>query len=137
MASTKYTNRILAAQRRRKLRERAIAYLGGECQNAKCRFKGGAAAYDFHHPDPLEKDFTISKKMTSWEKIKPELDKCVLVCANCHRLIHSGELTGFLVDSASCRRWIDDGDDPYDAELDFGAFGDEDVPELVEDELDV
>lgn len=41
--------------------------------------------------DPNEKDFSISFLMSrgkSWENILTELDKCDLVCANCHREIH-------------------------------------------------
>jgi hypothetical protein len=44
----------------------------------------------FHHRDPEGKDFGISRAATlmSWEKIKDELDKCVLLCSNCHAEIH-------------------------------------------------
>ena len=44
--------------------------------------------YDFHHRDPSQKDFSISKNAKSFEKCKQELDKCDLLCANCHRLRH-------------------------------------------------
>jgi len=45
------------------------------------------------HLDPNEKDFGISAKgyTRAWEKVKEELDKCIMVCANCHREIHSEE----------------------------------------------
>ena len=44
----------------------------------------------FHHLDPNEKDFNPSnlKKYKFDDRIKNELDKCILVCANCHREIH-------------------------------------------------
>ena len=45
---------------------------------------------DFHHIDPEAKDFTIADNMTSWERILPELAKCVLLCARCHREVHEG-----------------------------------------------
>jgi hypothetical protein len=45
-------------------------------------------AYDFHHKDPNEKDFMISKQAKSFEAIKAELDKCELLCAVCHRFEH-------------------------------------------------
>ena len=49
-------------------------------------------ALEFHHLDPSQKDFGISSKgyTRSWDKVKEELDKCILVCSNCHREIHSG-----------------------------------------------
>jgi len=55
-------------------------------------------AMDFHHPDPLLKDFSISQRMTSWEAIRKELDKCVLLCATCHREVHDGWHPGYLED---------------------------------------
>ena len=84
-----------AAARRCALKERAIAYLGGACRI--CGYDKWPAAFDFHHLDPMGKDFTISEAMTSWERIKPELDKCELLCANCHREVHDGLHPGYLV----------------------------------------
>ena len=48
-------------------------------------------ALEFHHLTSTKKDFGISSKgyTRSWEKIRAELDKCVLLCANCHREVHS------------------------------------------------
>lgn len=48
---------------------------------------------DFHHCDPDKKDFNISSiPAQSWEKNKTkiikELDKCQILCSNCHRYIH-------------------------------------------------
>lgn len=72
---------------RKKNKERAIEYKGGKCQI--CGYNKCNNALEFHHVDPSKKDFHISKNMNkSWEKIKNEIDKCVLVCANCHREIH-------------------------------------------------
>jgi hypothetical protein len=42
----------------------------------------------FHHLDPTKKDFTIGGKSWSYERLKQEVDKCILVCANCHIEIH-------------------------------------------------
>lgn len=91
-----------ASLRRKALRERAIRYKGGRCQ--VCSYDGCAAAMDFHHTDPWSKDFTISQRMTSFDAIKAELDKCVLVCARCHREIHEGLHPTFLENFDSDRQ---------------------------------
>ena len=48
-------------------------------------------ALEFHHINPKGKDFGIGANgyTKSWEKVKKELDKCVLVCSNCYREIHA------------------------------------------------
>lgn len=47
----------------------------------------------FHHQSPEHKDFGIGNGSTkSWEKIKIELDKCILLCANCHAEEHQIEI---------------------------------------------
>ena len=82
--------RKAVSERRQKLRKMAREYKGDQCQ--LCGYKRYAGALDFHHLDPKKKDFGISVRglTRSWEKIKKEIDKCVLVCANCHREIHAG-----------------------------------------------
>lgn len=77
-------------KRREKLKVMAIAYKGGKCQI--CGYDRYVGALEFHHLDPTQKDFGISAKgyTRSWDKNKQELDKCILVCANCHREIHNG-----------------------------------------------
>lgn len=46
---------------------------------------------DFHHTDPNEKEFGIAESMyRSWTKIVAELEKCIPLCANCHRKLHNG-----------------------------------------------
>ncbi len=76
-------------KRRLKIKEMSIAYLGGKC--SICGYNKYIGALEFHHKDPNQKDFGIGEKgyTRSWEKIKIELDKCILVCANCHREIHN------------------------------------------------
>ena len=67
---------------------KAVEYLGGQC--IICGYNTCYDALDFHHKDPSKKDFTISKgKDKSWDSIIEELDKCVLLCSNCHRELHS------------------------------------------------
>lgn len=76
-------------KRRRELKKNAMEYKGGCCEY--CGYKSIPEVYDFHHLDPKEKDFGISKKgyCHSWEKVKIELDKCVMLCSNCHREEHA------------------------------------------------
>jgi 5-methylcytosine-specific restriction endonuclease McrA len=73
-------------QRRRKIKAKAVEYKGGKCQ--KCGYNKCVSALDFHHIDPTEKDFTISSNSGKWENIKKELDKCELLCKNCHAELH-------------------------------------------------
>ena len=68
-------------------KKKAIEYKGGKC--VKCSYNKYYGALEFHHLDPNEKDMDWDKmRKTSWEKIKKELDKCVLLCSNCHREEH-------------------------------------------------
>lgn len=80
-------NQVIA-RRRKELRDRAVAYLGGSCRI--CGYAGCTAAFDFHHVEVWRKDFTISDRMTTWAAIEPELKKCILLCARCHREVHDG-----------------------------------------------
>lgn len=75
-------------KRRRLLKQKAIDYKGGKCE--KCGYDKCNAALDFHHLDPDTKDFAlgVTGQTRSWERIKAEIDKCILVCSNCHREIH-------------------------------------------------
>lgn len=78
------------AKRRQRVREMAVEYKGGKCQ--MCGYARCMGALEFHHSDPSKKDFGISMNglTRAWTKVKAEVDKCVLVCANCHREIHAG-----------------------------------------------
>lgn len=78
------------ANRRRRLRDMAKKYKGGKCYI--CKYDKCPSALEFHHKDPKIKDFGVSEKgfTRSWDKIKKEVDKCILICANCHREIHAG-----------------------------------------------
>jgi len=45
---------------------------------------------DFHHVDPSKKSFSIGRKRNSIPLIIKEIEKCVCLCANCHRKLHAG-----------------------------------------------
>ena len=76
--------------RKRKL----IEYKGGRCE--RCGYDKCIAALDFHHIDPSEKEFSLGSGHTgtsrSWESVLAEVDKCMLLCANCHRELHYEQL---------------------------------------------
>ncbi len=74
---------------RQRTKLKAIEYMGGSCKT--CGYHKCSRALTFHHLNPYEKDFTISGKSLSWERIKLELDKCILICANCHAEEHEAE----------------------------------------------
>ena len=78
------------AKRRRKIKAMAIAYKGGKCQ--VCGYSKFQGALDLHHLNPKAKEFSIGEKgyTRSWARVKAELDKCILICANCNREVESG-----------------------------------------------
>jgi len=77
-------------RRRKRIRQLALEYKGNRC--AICGYSKCLKALEFHHLISDKKDFGISEKgyTRSWEVIKKELDKCILLCANCHREVHEG-----------------------------------------------
>lgn len=90
-----------SAQRRKRIRENAkkfseqsIAYVESLKEAASCPICGESSpcALDFHHKHNEKKEFIISEGKTSYSlnKLIPEINKCIIVCANCHRKIHAG-----------------------------------------------
>jgi hypothetical protein len=71
---------------RKRTKIKLVEYKGGKCEC--CGYNKSTNVLQFHHKNPEEKDFTIGGKSYSFEKLKIEVDKCILVCANCHIEIH-------------------------------------------------
>ena len=70
-------------------RQRAYDKYGREC--SICGYSRCEAALEWHHLNPLEKDIEPRKVFSrNWESVIRELDKCILLCANCHREAHHG-----------------------------------------------
>jgi len=55
---------------------------------AICGYNTCLAALEFHHVNPKEKNFSISSASIMRKNIASELNKCILLCSNCHREIH-------------------------------------------------
>ena len=86
-------NSCAVAERRLKIKLWAVEYLGGKC--IACGYNRCIQALVFHHINPSEKEFRLSNAANnvSLERYRLELDKCVLLCANCHQEVHAGILT--------------------------------------------
>lgn len=81
---------VLANERNRRLKDKAIKFMGGKCTD--CEGKFHRCVYDFHHTDGM-KEMNPSYALTmKWERAVKELEKCVLLCANCHRMRHFKEV---------------------------------------------
>ncbi len=78
-------------KRCRENKRKAVEYKGGKC--SRCSYDNCLAALEFHHRDPDEKDPNwLHLRSWSLDRIYKELDKCDLVCVNCHREIHYGDI---------------------------------------------
>lgn len=67
---------------------------GGRCKC--CGYNKNLSALEFHHRNANEKEFQIDIRAFSnhsLEKLEKELEKCELLCANCHREYHNSDLT--------------------------------------------
>lgn len=75
-------------------RERKIEIVnikGGSCEI--CGYNKSLAALSFHHLDPSTKKFQLDLRNLSnrkWNNILNELEKCQLLCMNCHAEVHHG-----------------------------------------------
>lgn len=103
-AKNELTNRIKRIQKtlsQRRIRTInqiiIIKELGGSC--ARCGLTYPPPVYDFHHVNPSKKSFRLDKSMFSLklERLRAEAAKCVLLCSNCHRMVHAFNEARFLV----------------------------------------
>lgn len=67
---------------------KCVEYKGGKCEI--CGYFKSICALTFHHINPLFKSFNLSgtNLRKKWETLKEELDKCQLLCSNCHIELH-------------------------------------------------
>ena len=87
-ADRREVNKASVIKRRRENKRLLVEYKGGECE--RCGYNKCIGALEFHHLDPTEKEFPLTGNTNSLVRQKAEADKCILVCANCHREIHNG-----------------------------------------------
>lgn len=67
-----------------------IQYKGGKCMQCGIQLnENNWIIFDFHHVGA--KDFNMAPFTRNMVDLKKEADKCILVCANCHRMIHASE----------------------------------------------
>ena len=80
------TEAVIRTRRNNKIE--LIKYKGGKC--SQCGYdKPVPTVYHFHHLNPEEKEFTIAQYMSrKLETLKKEVDKCILLCGNCHAEMH-------------------------------------------------
>ena len=71
----------------------AIIHLGSKCNTCSISYpEFPYVIFDFHHIEPTTKNFDWDKmKLQSHENLFKELNKCILLCANCHRIKHHTE----------------------------------------------
>lgn len=81
----------LCISRWRERKKKYVLLLGGKCEHCGIELNdSNYAIFDFHHTDPSVKEYVWSKlRLLSDSKIREELSKCILLCSNCHRLVHS------------------------------------------------
>lgn len=75
---------------RERTKQRIIKSMGGCC--GVCNYNACSAALELHHLDPTKKEISLGSVRASpinWDSIVRELRKCVMLCANCHREVHS------------------------------------------------
>ena len=89
---TSIGKRKLVQYRKREL----VAYKGGKCE--RCDEEYHPNVFDFHHHDHTLKKFGVSQAnmQRSWANLLNEVDKCHLLCANCHREVHTFNIQKFI-----------------------------------------
>lgn len=93
---TKNPRSIYIREKVRQRKRDLVKYKGGICERCDGEFHENL--FEFHHHDPTLKSFSISqdKMQLKWERLTAEADKCHLLCANCHRKVHTEQDKHFM-----------------------------------------
>ena len=75
--------------RRMTQKQKAVDKFGDKCLD--CQQSYPICCYDFHHLDTTEKEYSIGNAFNGYSYLDKELEKCVMLCSNCHRLRHYTE----------------------------------------------
>jgi len=89
---------VKVKERAIKIKNELVELFGGKC--LICNYNKCLRALEFHHLNPKEKEFSLSDGK-SIDKMKQELQKCILTCSNCHKEIHTGMHPQYLVSAPS------------------------------------
>ena len=85
-------NKSLTAQRSKEARQRVRKWYNEIMENHSCEKCGESdtVVLEWHHIDPLKKDMSVSDMLSrrGRKTILEEIDKCMCLCANCHRRLH-------------------------------------------------
>lgn len=92
-ASCRIKNRNL------RIKDNLVAYKGGKCE--LCGYDKYAQVLEFHHINPEDKLFNIAQHYNiAYSKLVLEVDKCILLCANCHREQHLSRAIGVVANTS-------------------------------------
>ena len=90
-----YRNKEYYRKKNRRLRQRAKKFIEETKLHLKCAkcSENHIACLEFHHNDPSKKEFNVSALRDTWslERIKEEMEKCTVLCSNCHKKLHYEE----------------------------------------------
>ena len=84
-----YNNKVKKREYVRERKRKLVAYKGGKCE--RCKEEYHPNVFDFHHHDHTQKEFGVDQSQMSkaWDILVDEVDKCHLLCSNCHREVHT------------------------------------------------
>ncbi|KKN84406.1 hypothetical protein LCGC14_0288680 [marine sediment metagenome] len=73
-------------QKRQRRKKMAVEVMGGSCKDCGATFPGYPEVFDFDHMWGKREAIGRMLPIASWKEIAEELEKCELVCSNCHRM---------------------------------------------------